>query len=121
VAAGPARRLNLTQTLELDLGARARPGTLLFAGVSSVDAAPGQREALWARAELLARVEPRVSRAVRLSFGMLSGLVLRRIAVETSPGERLRLGGVYVGIEAGIVFTPPRGIKKVKHRQLGWR
>jgi hypothetical protein len=112
VAAGPARRLILTPSLDLDLGMRARAGTLLFAGVSSVDATPGQREALWARAELVARVEPRVSRALRLSFGVLSGLVLRRIGVETSPEERLRLGGVYAGIEAGIVFTPPPAPKK---------
>lgn len=107
VGAGPARRVVLTPSLDLDLGARARAGTLLLGGVSSVDAVPGQREALWARAELVTRLEPRLSRGVRLSLGLLSGIVLRRVPVELVRGERLRVGGIYAGIEAGIVFTPP--------------
>ncbi len=107
VGAGPARRMILTPSLDLDVGVRARAGALLLGGVPSVDAVPGQREALWARAELVARLEPRLTRSLRLSVGLLSGLVLRRVAVETSAGDRLRLGGLVSGLEAGLVFTPP--------------
>ena len=111
IGAGPARRVVLTPSLDLDLGARARAGTLLFAGATSVDGVAGQREALWARAELVGRLEPRLSRALRLSFGLFSGVALRRVQVQVEGGDKLRLGGIYAGIEAGVVFTPPAAQK----------
>jgi hypothetical protein len=104
---GPARRVVLTPSLDLDLGARARAGTLFLGSVSAVDAVPGQREVLWARADVVARLEPRLTRSLRLSFGVLSGVVLRGVSATSDAGDRLRLGGLYAGIEAGVVFTPP--------------
>jgi hypothetical protein len=104
---GPARRVVLTPALDLDLAARARAGTLLLGGVTEVDAIPGQREVLWARADVVARLEPRVTRSLRLSFGVLAGLVLRGVSATSDEADRLRFGGVFAGFEAGVVFTPP--------------
>ena len=97
----------MTPSLDLDFGARGRAGTLVLTEVLSVDQISGQREALIARGELAVRLEPRVTRALRLSLGVVSGVLLRRLPVLTTERETLRLGGLYVGVEAGFVFTPP--------------
>ena len=108
LGAGPAHRFRISNlALELDVSAFAKAGVLSFSRVSAVDAIEGQRQSWWARAGAAAALEVRLARTTRLSLGFATGAVLRRVPVTLDDGSERRLGGLFVGAELGVVFTPP--------------
>jgi hypothetical protein len=104
--AGPARRFVLGTHLDLDLGLRAEAGLLTFHGVRGVDQLRGERQSWSARLIGAARLERRLTRALRLELGVIGGAALRRVPVTLVDGRSLRLGGALVGGELGLIFTP---------------
>jgi hypothetical protein len=102
----PMRRVSLAESLDLDLGVSVAAAWLRMAKVRAVDAIPDQSETWSARAAAVARLEPRLSRRVRFSLGVEAGLVLREIPYQALSGEEQRLGGLWLSVGAGVVFTP---------------
>jgi hypothetical protein len=106
VELGFSRRFVLTSALDLDASVAARAGVLTLSGVAGVDDIAGQTQTWWSRALASVRVQPRLSRELRLDAGVLGGLVLRRVPFELDSGRREDFGGVFFGAELGVVFTP---------------
>jgi hypothetical protein len=77
-----------------------------FARVRGVDGILDQSETWSARAAGLARIEPRLSRKLRLSVGAEGGLVLRQMPFEPLAGGSQRLHGMWLSLDLGVVFTP---------------
>jgi hypothetical protein len=102
----PMRRVSLAESLDLDLGVSVAAAWLRMAKVRGVDAIPDQSETWSARAVAVARLEPRLSRRVRLSLGVEAGVVLREIPYQPLSGDAQRLGGLWLGLGVGIVYTP---------------
>jgi hypothetical protein len=108
VGLGPAHRFTVSDlALDLDLGAFAKAGVLAFTGATSVDGITAQGQTWWARAGASAALEFRLARTTRLSLGVAGGAVLRKVPVTFEGGDERRLGGLFVGTELGVVFTPP--------------
>jgi hypothetical protein len=104
---GPAHRIPVPSLgLDLDLAAFARAGVLSFADVAGVDGIAGQRQTWWARAGAASAIELRLSRHTRLSLGFSFGAVLRRVPVMLDDSRELGLGGLFLGTELGLVYTP---------------
>ena len=59
-----------------------------------------------ARAAAVVRIEPRLSRQLRLSLGAEAGLLLRAVRFESLSGSAERLHGAWLGLGIGVVFTP---------------
>ena len=71
------------------------------------DPAPGKALAAeGARAAGSLRLEPRLSRKLRLSVGTAAGLVLREMPFEPLSGASDRLRGLWLSFDLGVVFTP---------------
>jgi hypothetical protein len=105
---GPAVRVPIPSAgLDLDFSAFGKAGVLSFANVAGVDDIDGQRQTWWARAGASSALQLRLARTTRLSLGFSLGAVLRRVPVTLDDGRELRLGGLFVGTELGVVFTPP--------------
>ena len=102
----PMQRVSLTEALDLDLGLTLASAWLRLAKVQSVDAIPDQAETWSARAGAVVRIEPRVSRQVRLSLGADAGLLLREVRYQSLTGSAERLHGAWLGLGIGVVFTP---------------
>jgi hypothetical protein len=77
-----------------------------LAKVQSVDAILDQNETWSTRAVGVLRVEPRLSRQMRLSLGADAGLLLRQVRFESLTGSAERLHGAWLGLGIGLVFTP---------------
>lgn len=103
---GFMRRFPLTSALDLDAGIAVRAGVLTLGGVAGVDDIVDQHQSWWSRALAVVRVEPRLSRNVRLDVGAQGGLLLRRVPFELEGGRRADLSGAFVGVELGVVLTP---------------
>lgn len=104
---GPAHRLRLSPALDLDLSASFAAAAVHASGVRDVDAISGQDESWSARGALALRLEPRLSRSLRASFGVEIGHSLRAVPLTLASGEAFELGGPYAGFELGLVLTPP--------------
>jgi hypothetical protein len=102
----PSARLPLTETLDVDLGVELAAAWVRFGRVRGVDAIPDQSETWSARAAGLVRLEPRLSRKLRLSVGAAAGLVLREMPLEPLSGGTDRLRGLWLSLDLGVVFTP---------------
>ncbi len=102
----PSRRVTLGETLDLDLGVSLAAAWVRFARVRGVDAILDQNETWSARVAATVRLEPRLTRQLRLSFGVETGLLLREIPFEPVSGGSDRLRGLWLGLDAGVVFTP---------------
>lgn len=102
----PMRRLSLAEAVDLDLGLAVAAAWVRFGRVRGVDAIPDQHETWSARAAAVLRIEPRLSRRVRLSVGAEAGLVLRAIPFQPISGDTDRLGGSWLSLDLGLVFTP---------------
>ena len=105
---GPAHRFRLSSGLDLDLAALLGASALHVGGVRGVDEIREQDETWTARAALSLRLEPRLSRWLRASFGLEAGHYLRAVPLETAAGEGARLRSPYAGLSLGLVLTPPR-------------
>ncbi|HYQ45931.1 MAG TPA: hypothetical protein VER11_28370, partial [Polyangiaceae bacterium] len=75
----PMHRVALSDAVDLDLGLTVAAAWLRLGQVRGVDAIPDQNETWSARAAAVMRVEPRLSRQVRLSLGLDAGLLLRQV------------------------------------------
>jgi hypothetical protein len=105
---GPGHRIPVPAlSLDLDLSAFAKAGVLSFGNVAGVDDMPRERQTWWARTGVAPAVELRLARTTRLSLGFAFGAVLRHVPVLQDDGQRLRLGGLFIGTSLGVVFTPP--------------
>ena len=100
------QRVALADTLDLDLGVNFAAAWLRLAKVRGVDQIVDQSETWSSRAAVVARLEPRLSRHVRLSIGAEAGLVLRTVPFESLSGSSERLSGMWLGLDLGVVFTP---------------
>ncbi len=106
LSVAPMHRVSLAETLDLDLGLGVAAAWVRLGKVLRVDAIPDQSETWSARATLIARLEPRLSRKMRLSIGSEAGLLLREIPYRPLTGDDQRLRGLWLGLIVGIVFTP---------------
>ena len=104
--AGPMQRIALSRSLDLDFGVRAEASVLSFERVASVDGIARDRESWAARVDGIVRLEPRLTRHVRLSVGAGGGLFLRRMRLVTDDGRALRPGLPFLSAELGVVLTP---------------
>ena len=102
----PMQRFSLAETTDLDLGLTVAAAWLRLARVRGVDAILDQNETWSARATAVVRIEPRLSRQIRLSLGADVGLLLRQVRFESLSGSAERLYGAWLGLGLGVVFTP---------------
>jgi hypothetical protein len=102
----PMQRVALSEALDLDLGLSVAAAWLRLAKVRGVDGISDQNETWSARAAAVVRIEPRLSRQVRLSLGVDAGLLLREVRFESISGSAERLHGAWLGVGVGVVFTP---------------
>jgi hypothetical protein len=102
----PSVRLPLDELLDVDLGVDLAAAWVRFGRVRGVDSIPDQSETWSARAAFAVRLEPRLSRKLRLSVGAEAGLVLRELPFEPLSGGTDRLRGVWLSLDLGVVFTP---------------
>jgi hypothetical protein len=102
----PMQRVALSEALDLDLGLSVAAAWLRLAKVRGVDGISDQNETWSARAAAVVRIEPRLSRQVRLSLGVDAGLLLREVRFESITGSAERLHGAWLGVGVGVVFTP---------------
>jgi hypothetical protein len=102
----PSVRLPLSEVLDVDLGVDLAAAWARFGRVRGVDAIPDQSETWSARAAGVIRLEPRLSRRLRLSIGAEAGLVLRELPFEPLSAGTERLRGGWLSLDLGVVFTP---------------
>ena len=102
----PSVRLPLGDALDLDLGVDLAAAWVRLGRVRGVDAIVDQSETWSARAAGVVRIEPRLTRNLRLSVGAEGGLVLREIPFEPLSGGTDRLRGAWLSLDLGVVFTP---------------
>jgi len=102
----PMQRVSLAEAVDLDLGLTVAAAWLRLARVRGVDAILDQNETWSARAAAVVRIEPRLSRQVRLSLGAEAGLLLREVRFQSLTGSAERLHGAWLGLGLGVVFTP---------------
>ncbi|MEO8902664.1 MAG: hypothetical protein ABI627_14150 [Polyangiaceae bacterium] len=106
LSVSPSRRLQLADGFDLDLGVNLAAAWVRLAHVRGVDAILDQSETWSARATALVRLEPMLSRQLRLSIGAEAGLLLREIPFQPLSGGTDRLRGMWLGLDLGVVFTP---------------
>jgi hypothetical protein len=106
LSVAPLQRVALAETLDLDLGLTVAAAWLRLAKVRGVDDIRDQNETWSARAVAVLRIEPRLSRHMRLSLGADAGLLLRQVRFESLAGSAERLRGAWLGLGIGVVFTP---------------
>ncbi|HEX3773861.1 MAG TPA: hypothetical protein VHV51_05305 [Polyangiaceae bacterium] len=102
----PSARLPLSEALDLDLALDLGAALVRFERVRGVDAISDQHETWSARAAAVVRIEPRLTRNLRLSIGASGGLVLRETPFESLAGGADRLRGAWLSLDLGVVFTP---------------
>ncbi|MEP7049546.1 MAG: hypothetical protein ABJB12_04305 [Pseudomonadota bacterium] len=106
LSASPSHRLQLAEGFDLDLGVNVAAAWVRLGHVRSVDAILNQNETWSARAAALVRLEPRLSRQLRLSVGAEAGLLLREVPFQAVSTDLNRLRGAWLGLDLGVVFTP---------------
>lgn len=102
----PSARLPLSDVLDLDLGVDLAAAWVRLGRVRGVDAIIDQNETWSARAAGLARIEPRITRQLRLSVGAEAGLVLRQVPFQALASAETRMRGAWLSLDLGVVFTP---------------
>jgi len=102
----PMQRVALAETVDLDLGLTVAAAWLRLGKVRGVDAILDQNETWSARAAVVVRLEPRLSRKLRLSLGADAGLLLREVPFQSQSDSAERLRGAWLGLGLGLVFTP---------------
>jgi hypothetical protein len=102
----PMQRTSLAEAWDLDLGLTVAAAWLRLAKVRGVDEILDQSETWSARAAAVVRIEPRLSRQVRLSLAAEAGLLLREVRFQSLAGSAERIRGAWLGLGIGVVFTP---------------
>ncbi|HTQ04397.1 MAG TPA: hypothetical protein VMI54_11090 [Polyangiaceae bacterium] len=103
---GPARRFVLGPRWDLDLGLRGAASLLEFSGARGVDGIARERQSWTAILEARVRLEPRLSREVRLVVGVGAGTLLRRVPLELADGRKKDIEGPFLAGEIALVLTP---------------
>lgn len=103
---GPAYRIALTRSLDLDLGLHAAALLIGVPKARALDAVAEQDSSWTARLTLAPRFEVRLSRQVRALFGAEAGGLLRTVSYQSNETTQ-RLRGVWWGASLGLVVTPP--------------
>jgi hypothetical protein len=104
---GPGYRIALSESLDLDLGARATALLLQAPLAHSLDAIADQNSSWSARLDGALRLELALTRQLRGFVGGETGSLLRSVPYATTRAESHRLGGFWWGASLGLVVTPP--------------
>lgn len=107
VSLGPAYRVILTRSLDLDLGLQAAALMVQAPAARSFDAIAAQSSSWTARAAATGRLELRLGRQVRALLGAEAGALLRSVPYTSDAGAE-RLNGMWWSAGLGVVVTPPR-------------
>jgi hypothetical protein len=108
VGLGPAYRLPLGRSWDLDGGLRATALLLQVPSATSLDGLVDQDSAWTARLEAGARLQLRLTRQLRLSLGGELGGLLRSVHYSAAGRAPERLRGLWWGAGLGVVVTPRR-------------
>jgi len=108
VGLGPAYRLVLTRSLDLDLGARAAAFLVEAPGAASLDDVAWQMGSWTALVSGAARLQVRLTRQLRASLGGEAGPLLRSMSYVTVAGDAQRLSGSWWSASLGLIVTPRR-------------
>ncbi len=100
----PAQALRVAPTMDVVFGVSAAAAAVHVNGVPSVDDVSGEADTWSARAGVFALLEAKLSRGVFFSAGPEAGAVLRRVPFVDSAGDRMRLGGLWLGARASIAL-----------------
>jgi hypothetical protein len=106
IGLGPARRVGLGPRWDLDFGLRVAAWLLVMPRARGVDDIAGQHQTWTASVEGRVRVEPRVTRSVRLALGVGGGTLLRRVPYANACGANEHASGPFVAAEFSLVITP---------------
>jgi len=103
---GPAYRIPLHRSLDLDLGLEASALLLHAPGATTLDGIAHQDTSWTARLRGSVRLELRLSRQLRAALGSELGGVLRGVHYQAGDSAERRLRGVWLGATLGLVVTP---------------
>jgi len=106
VSLGPAYRLALTRSLDLDLGLHGAALLVQVPQARALDAVAEQHGSWTARLTFAPRFEVRLSRQLRALFGAEAGGLLRTMSYQSAQSSQ-RLRGAWWGASLGVVVTPP--------------
>ena len=106
VSLGPAYRVVLTRSVDLDFGVQAAALLLDVPAARSLDARVAQHSSWQARLSGATRLELRLSRQVRALLGAEAGGLLRDVPYHADAGAG-HLNGFWWGASLGVVLTPP--------------
>jgi hypothetical protein len=106
VSLGPAYRVALARSLDLDFGLHAAALLIEVPKARSLDAVVEQDSSWTARLTFVPRLEVRLSRQVRALFGAEAGALLRAVSYQSDESSQ-RLRGFWWGASLGVVITPP--------------
>lgn len=107
LSVGPAYRLAVSKSLDVDVGARATALLLQAPRARSLDAIADQNSSWTARLDGALRLELRLTRQLRGFAGTEAGSLLRSVPFATT-AQTERLGGFWWGASLGLVVTPVR-------------
>jgi len=106
VAVTPEHAFRLTPSFDLAVGMTAAAAAVHLNRMSQVDDISAQADTWTTRAVARVMAEPHLGSHTRLSVGPELGIVARRIPVVDEAGDRHRLGGLWIGVSAGLVLDP---------------
>lgn len=102
----PTHTFRAGSGFDLGVGVTVAAAALHFTKVAAVDDTPGELDTWSARAALRLMAEPHLGRSARLSAGPEVGVMLRRVPVRGEDGDAQRLGGLWLGVSAGVALDP---------------
>jgi len=103
---GVSRRRALSRGLSFDGGVGITGGVFDFRDVHAVDGIAGEHQTWSVAVQGGFRLEPHLSRSVRLAFGLGGGYFLREMPLEVEAGTTRRIGGPVLMGELALVITP---------------
>ena len=106
VQLGPARRLSLGRAMSVEGAFGVSAYVFNFPSAHAVDGIAGQHQTWSASFDGRLRLEPRLSRTVRLALGFGGGIFLREMPVEIAAGDARRIHGFFATGELALVITP---------------
>jgi hypothetical protein len=106
ISLGPAYRFAVSPGVDWDVAARAAALVLQAPASRSLDAVPWQQGSWTALAALSNRLQLRLTRQVRVGFGVEAGVLLRSVSYQGDAGDQ-RLRGAWWSGSLGLVVTPP--------------